>query len=740
MKMRSLFLLFTLLLLSNISLFAQNNKNILIINSYHRGFQWSDDIINGIEDVLYDTKINANVLYMDSKRIDSKKYYKELKDLYEVQLKKSKYDLVVALDRFAYEFALQNYKDLFTDEPLYFIGIERFFPEQVKKYNLENKVSGLLEKRAIDDMVKMIHKLMPKLEKLYIINDKSKNGNDTDPFIQSAINDLNSKSTIEYIRSSTLDELSEKFSTYRKNEAVFFIRFYNDKDGYLYKNGEIASMINKSKLPVFSTDTLFIEKGSLGGKLVQIKTLGINAGKNILGILNGDLKNPFIKIDDSYKLIFDYQKAMEFNIDLKILKEPFEYVNLPLSFFDKHRKLVDIVFIVSPFLVLLILGLIHNLYLRIQRNKILRQRMQFDKILLDAIRSPIVWQDEKGKIVDCNSKFTEFISSNIPNLKEKNFKEYIKRFKDKPIKEALQLLIDKSPGQNQLAFRKENGEEAIYFVNQTDYIEEIYQTSGTVTVFADITKERQAVKEMAKHQEFIIQQSKLAEIGEVFSSIAHQWKSPLVEIATIAQEQLYNETGEIDEANSEYVNDIMVQVRYMTETINNFQKFIMPSASKIVFDISESVHEMLEIIRHNMKYNYIDVNVQVKPETNLMILGYKNELMQTLLNIVNNSKDAIIKQKADGKIESGLINIFIENIENKVQIEIIDNGGGIPQEYISELFEPYFTTKKNGHGIGLYMAKLIIEDKIGGKIKASNSKDGAKFTIQLELNNENISS
>lgn len=253
MKMRSLFLLFTLLLLSNISLFAQNNKNILIINSYHRGFQWSDDIINGIEDVLYDTKINANVLYMDSKRIDSKKYYKELKDLYEVQLKKSKYDLVVALDRFAYEFALQNYKDLFTDEPLYFIGIERFFPEQVKKYNLENKVSGLLEKRAIDDMVKMIHKLMPKLEKLYIINDKSKNGNDTDPFIQSAINDLNSKSTIEYIRSSTLDELSEKFSTYRKNEAVFFIRFYNDKDGYLYKNGEIASMINKSKLPVFSS-------------------------------------------------------------------------------------------------------------------------------------------------------------------------------------------------------------------------------------------------------------------------------------------------------------------------------------------------------------------------------------------------------------------------------------------------------------------------------------------------------
>jgi len=171
----------------------------------------------------------------------------------------------------------------------------------------------------------------------------------------------------------------------------------------------------------------------------------------------------------------------------------------------------------------------------------------------------------------------------------------------------------------------------------------------------------------------------------------------------------------------------------MTETINSFQKFIMPSTQKIVFDINESVEEMLEIIRHNMKYNYVNVNINVTENTNLMILGYKNELMQTLLNIVNNAKESIIQEKSKNKSTQGCIEIDIKNINDKVQIDISDNGGGIPPQYIKQIFEPYFTTKKDGHGIGLYMARLIIEDKIGGTINVSNTNFGAKFTIQLEI-------
>ncbi|WP_072679807.1 ABC transporter substrate binding protein [Arcobacter sp. LA11] len=733
MNFKVFLFLISLIFLSNTNLYANNQKNVLIINSYHRGFQWSDDVLNGIESVLYNTKITSTVWYMDSKRIASPTYYKELKDLYKLQLSKSKYDLVVAIDKFAYEFTLQNYTELFTNEPIYFVGIEQFSQDEVKKYNLQNKVSGLLEKRAISDIIKMIPKLIPNLKRLYIINDKSENGDDTDPFIRSAINELKHKFEIEYIRSSTLDELKKKFSAYIPNEAVFFIRFYNDKNGHLYKNSEIAEMIELSEIPVFTTDTLFIEKGSTGGKLVPIKNLGIKSGENILGILYKTLSTPFIKIEETFQYKFDFEKIKKFKLQPDILKVDYTYVNQPMGFLDKHRQFVDFVFLMSPFLLFLIVGLIYNLYLRIRNTKLLKQRMQFDKVLLDSIKAPIVWQDEKGKVVDSNAKFCDFMDLPCPQVKGKTLKDYIKRNKSTTISKSLEPFINNAIDENQIVVKSIDEKEHTYLINQTNYTENIFKTKGTVTVFTDITKEKQAIKEKRKHQEFVIQQSKLAEIGEVFSSIAHQWKSPLVEIATIAQEKLYNEESEVKEEDDKFVNDIMFQVRYMTETINSFQKFIMPSTQKIVFDINESVEEMLEIIRHNMKYNYINVNVNVEPDTNLMILGYKNELMQTLLNIVNNAKESIIKEKSQDKITQGNININIKNINNKVQIDISDNGGGIPSKYINQIFEPYFTTKKDGHGIGLYMAKLIIEDKIGGTIDVSNTKDGAMFTIQLEL-------
>lgn len=205
----------------------------------------------------------------------------------------------------------------------------------------------------------------------------------------------------------------------------------------------------------------------------------------------------------------------------------------------------------------------------------------------------------------------------------------------------------------------------------------------------------------------------------------------MVEIATIAQEHVYTCKDQGDEKDNQYVNDIMVQVRYMTDTINDFQKFIMPSSAKTVFDVSEAIETMMKIIGHTIKYNYIDVSIQKENAKNLMVKGYKNEFMQTLLNIVNNAKEQIKEAREQKRIKRGIIAIKIYNIGKKVCIEIEDNGGGISLEQFPKIFEAYFTTKEQGHGIGLYMSKLIIEDKMNGKIRVSNGKEGACFTITL---------
>ncbi|MDR2099302.1 MAG: sensor histidine kinase [Campylobacteraceae bacterium] len=584
---------------------------MLIINSYHRGFQWSDDVINGIETVLSERiDITANILYMDSKRINSHEYYEKLLELYKIQLQNRKYDLIITVDKFAYDFVLRYYNELFTNEPILFSGLERNSVQEIKKRGLQDRVFGVYERRAIRETIAMISQMIPNLTKLYIINDQSENGDDTNPFILEAIAENEKNIEIEYIRVSTLEEIEEKFASYGSGEAIFFIRFYNDKYGNFYRNNQIAMTLERLKAPVFVTDTLFISKGAFGGKLVMIDELGKETGRVAIEILENRLKSLFTTTLDKYSFQFDLNKMKEFNISPSLAVEDYTVVNMPQTFFDKHREFIDFVFVISPIFVFLILGLLHNIYMRIKNEKKLR--------------------------------------------------------------------------------------------------------------LAELEKN--------KHQQFVIQQSKLAEIGEVFSSIAHQWKNPLVEIATIAQEYAFKQ----HDKNSQFVKDIMVQIQYMTDTINDFQKFIIPSAVKTSFNVEEAITSMMKIINHTIKYNYIDIVINKKTPTKLNVQGYKNEFMQILLNIVNNAKDQIAELRSKRAIKRGRIEFFIYNRKNLVIIEISDNARGIDNDKLPHIFDAYYTTKNNGHGIGLYMSKLIIENKMGGKIEAFNKGKGACFKISLE--------
>ena len=234
-----------------------------------------------------------------------------------------------------------------------------------------------------------------------------------------------------------------------------------------------------------------------------------------------------------------------------------------------------------------------------------------------------------------------------PHTKDLKLDEYFKQSDSKSLVQSLDKFITNTSISNELILKNKDGQEFIYYINHKEYLEDLNNSGGSVTVFTDITKERHAQLEKDKQQDFIIQQSKLAEIGEIFSSIAHQWKTPLVEISTIAQEHFYMESPDkkVLENDHQYVDDIMRQVNYMTETINDFQTFIMPSNRKTVFDINDAVVKMMNIVEQNIKYNYIKVNIKVKDNTNLMINGYKNELMQTLLNVVNNAKEVLLKNR-----------------------------------------------------------------------------------------------
>ncbi len=224
-------------------------------------------------------------------------------------------------------------------------------------------------------------------------------------------------------------------------------------------------------------------------------------------------------------------------------------------------------------------------------------------------------------------------------------------------------------------------------------------------------------------------------MGEMIASIAHQWNEPLVELsAQIQKMQIIHAMNKIDKNKmSDFVNDSMVQIQYMSETLSDFRNFLKPSTVKDKFGIKQALREIFDIVGKQIFYFNINVNFDYKDDSDeIFIYGYKNELKQVLLNIINNAKNKLVKLNEE-KDFKGIITIKVHTCKDFNIIEICDNGGSIADEIMNQLFEPFFTTKVNGTGFGLYMAKIIVEDKMSGKIEVRNNHENVIFTIKIPL-------
>lgn len=229
--------------------------------------------------------------------------------------------------------------------------------------------------------------------------------------------------------------------------------------------------------------------------------------------------------------------------------------------------------------------------------------------------------------------------------------------------------------------------------------------------------------------EIVIQQSKMASMGEMINNIAHQWRQPLMEISSL----LMNTEAKIklhgNISNEEIIDSIDKSnqvIKFMSETIDDFRNFFASTKQKDTFIVAEKISSVLNIMKLSLSTNNIKVKVIIKD--NIKINGLKNEYGQVLINIISNAKDAIILNK----IEKGKIIIKLYKKYDKSILEIEDNAGGIPLEPKEKVFEPFFTyKKKNGTGIGLFMSKLIIENSMNGKLQVENKNKGACFSIIL---------
>ncbi|MCK5294948.1 MAG: HAMP domain-containing histidine kinase [Arcobacteraceae bacterium] len=236
-------------------------------------------------------------------------------------------------------------------------------------------------------------------------------------------------------------------------------------------------------------------------------------------------------------------------------------------------------------------------------------------------------------------------------------------------------------------------------------------------------------KEDKIKDDILIQQSKMAAMGEMIENIAHQYRQPLMEISTLlinieAKIKLFGSIS--NDETLEMIDKSNFVLKYLSQTIDDFRNFFTLNKPKEHFAVTEAITTCVNIMKNTLLNENIKLNIIIKE--NCKIYGVKNEYIQVIINIVSNAKDSIVLNK----IQNGQIDIKLYEKNNSCIVEILDNGGGIEINPIEKVFEPFFTYKKqNGTGIGLFMSKLIVEKNMDGVLEVSNQQNGACFKVKI---------
>ncbi len=244
-------------------------------------------------------------------------------------------------------------------------------------------------------------------------------------------------------------------------------------------------------------------------------------------------------------------------------------------------------------------------------------------------------------------------------------------------------------------------------------------------------KVKEEIEKRHKHEGLLIQQSRLAAMGEMLGNIAHQWRQPLSIITTAATGIKVEKEFAISTEETEIsrLNTIIKTSNFLSNTIEDFSNFFKPNKESSNFNIKERVEQSLSLVSASLNFNHIKVEKYYSEVND--VSGFPNEYSQAIMNILNNAKDVLVERE----IKNPLIKIKTYEKDNYGYLEIEDNAGGIEKNVIEKIFDPYFTTKhkSQGTGIGLYMSKMIIEQNMKGTLEVKNSKKGAKFLVSIPI-------
>ncbi|RXJ99681.1 histidine kinase [Arcobacter sp. CECT 8986] len=382
-------------------------------------------------------------------------------------------------------------------------------------------------------------------------------------------------------------------------------------------------------------------------------------------------------------------------------------------------------------LILFILGLGTIIFMSITQKKL------YDKHLLlgHFAKSPtwgILLTDKNGNIIFINKVFEQIFNIKSKSLYEKPLDTILHVLKNKKEQNKIDSFQDIKNNLFTIKSYNLDKNDKVYRVQITPLLNRFQkQLEGTIITLNDISHEKYLEKKDSEQEQILIQNSKMAALGEMVSAISHQWRQPLSTLL-----MLISNAEEIVEKNSLHkANNFLLRskktIELMNEIVNAFRNFYKEDFDKREFDLIKIINEIVLITLPQMKINAIELDFKYNKNINYKCRSYPSYIKQVLLNLITNAKDELCLVLKENPFFEAKISIELKKDKNYFYLIIEDNAKGVLKENKEKIFEPFFTTKAQGTGTGLYLCKLLVENKMHGEISLSKSKNPTRFLIKF---------
>jgi len=400
------------------SVSAKNVQKIhlLVLNSYAKGFPWTDNIVKGIESTLKSVQpdVELKIEYMDSKAIKYEPAYKKiLYDLYSYKYKKFKFDVIVTSDDNALNFVREFHDDIFSGTKVVFCGVNNLkAPDLVDRI----RFTGILEKAAEKETIELARKLNPKIRRVVVVSDTTPSGNYRWKQLEQVFPEFPGLEFIRFDDRYDLSDIEEKMKNLEEDTIAIFASLYRDKSGRFISLSEGASRIsNASKQPIYTYHLQVLEYGTIGGKLLGGIHHGQKAAEMALRIIQGEkVQNIPVVKDSVAKYIFDYHQLKRFKIKTSNLPKNSLIVNKPVSFYKENKTLVWSIGLCLCVLIMAIIILQINIVKRKLSEKDLKLSNKRYQTLFNDSPVPL-WEEDFSEVYDY---FEEHKKKGVNNFKE----------------------------------------------------------------------------------------------------------------------------------------------------------------------------------------------------------------------------------------------------------------------------------------------------------------------------------